>query len=135
MGIVSHEQELSARTAVNLIRIISASFAPLKSGASVDVTQQMQDSKDHRGESLAIGFPLAMDKGRADVMSLLCPGSVHLRRLGLLAGAVEILVWGLSAKGAVGSVMVVEVSEGIDAFIERLEAMRQVVAGVELVAP
>ena len=58
-----------------------------------------------------------------------------MRRLGLLAGAVEILAWGLSAKSAVGSVMVVEVGKGIDMFVEGIEAMRQVVAGVEFVSP
>ena len=47
------------------------------------------------------------------------------------AGAFEILVWGLSAKGAVGSVVVLEVGEGIDALIEGIEPMRQVVAGTE----
>src|SRR5690606_16452228 len=45
--------------------------------------------------------------------SRICPGSVHLRRLGLLAREVEILAWGSPAKRAVGSVVVVEMGEGI----------------------
>jgi hypothetical protein len=47
----------------------------------------------------------------------------------------EILVWGLAAKCAVGSVVVVEVSEGIDVLVEAVETIGQVVAGVALVAP
>ena len=33
------------------------------------------------------------------------------------------------------AVVVVEVGEGVDAFVQAIEAMREVVAGVELVAP
>jgi hypothetical protein len=64
-----------------------------------------------------------------------CPGSVHMRRVGLAARAIEILVWSLPAKSAVGPVMVIEVGEGVDVLIEAIEAVREVVTGIELVAP
>ena len=61
-----------------------------------------------------------------------CPGSVHLRRRGDLARPVEILGWCLSAKGAVGPVVVVEMGEGIDVLVEAIEVVGQVMACVEL---
>jgi hypothetical protein len=44
----------------------------------------------------------------------------------------EVLRWGYSSKGAVGSVVVIEVLEGVDALGD---VERQVGAGVELVSP
>src|SRR5262249_60051301 len=58
-----------------------------------------------------------------------------MRRRVRLARSDEILVWGLSGKGAVWSVVVVDVGEVIDVLIEAVEALRQVVAGIELVTP
>ena len=58
-----------------------------------------------------------------------------MRRRVLLACTVEILVWCLSAKSAVWPMVVVEMGEGIDAVVEPIEPMRQVMAGIEFVAP
>ena len=65
-----------------------------------------------------------------------CARSGHMRDGGLvgLAGC-KVLCWRFSAKGAVGSVGVVAVLEGIDEWIEVLDTGWQVVDGVELVAP
>jgi hypothetical protein len=43
-----------------------------------------------------------------------------------VAAGCEILVWGFAANGPVRSVVIVEMGEGIDVFIEPIEAMRKV---------
>jgi hypothetical protein len=59
-----------------------------------------------------------------------------MRRLGLRGSELgEVLGWGASGKGAVGAVVVVEMLEGLDVGGELLEGERQLMAGVELVAP
>ncbi len=47
----------------------------------------------------------------------------------------EVLGWGFSCKGGVGSVVVVEVLEGVDHFGDFVDAHWEIGAGVELVAP
>ncbi len=59
-----------------------------------------------------------------------------MRRLGVSgADGGEVLGWSEVAKGLVRSVMIESVGEGIDAGLEAVEAVREVVAGVELVSP
>jgi hypothetical protein len=58
-----------------------------------------------------------------------------MRLLGLRVEAFEILWWGEVAKGLVGSVVVVSVGEGVDEGPELVDAVGQVVGGVELVSP
>jgi hypothetical protein len=65
-----------------------------------------------------------------------CPGSGQMRRRGFAdAEGLEILFWGFAAKGIMGSVVVEPVSEGVDEGLQFVDAVRQVVACVELVAP
>jgi len=47
----------------------------------------------------------------------------------------EVLGWGFSCKGCVGSVVVVEVLEGADHLGDFVDARWEIGAGVELVAP
>ena len=47
----------------------------------------------------------------------------------------EVFGWGLSGKGSVGSVVVVEVLEGVDQLADLVDAQWQIDAGVELVSP
>ena len=47
----------------------------------------------------------------------------------------EILRWGEVAKGLVGSVVIISVGEGVDEGLELIDAIGQVVGGVEFVAP
>jgi hypothetical protein len=48
---------------------------------------------------------------------------------------VEILAGGFAAKCAVGPVIIGEASEGVDALVDAIEPVREVMAGVELVSP
>lgn len=52
-----------------------------------------------------------------------------------LAESLDILCHGLSAKSAVGPVMVESVSEGVDEGTQLVEAGGQAVSRIELVAP
>jgi hypothetical protein len=47
----------------------------------------------------------------------------------------KVAEWGFSAKASVWSVMVVEVLEAVEDWIDRLHGSRQVVDGVEFVSP
>ena len=58
-----------------------------------------------------------------------------MRRRGLSAETTEILFGGDVAKGLVGSVVVVSMSEGVDEGLELVDSMGQLVGGVELVSP
>ena len=58
-----------------------------------------------------------------------------MRRLGLCAEAFEILGWAEIAKGPVGSLVVVAVGEGVDGGLQFFDTGRQVISGVELLAP
>ena len=65
-----------------------------------------------------------------------CPRSVHMRggaSSGLAGG--KVLGGRLSAKGSVGTMSIVSVLEGLDEGIQLIETVRQVVDGIELVAP
>src|SRR2546430_2688071 len=90
-------------------------------------------------QSMAVSCPAA-NAGRAwhdlALVSTLCPRSGHMREGGLvgLAGC-KVLFGCFSAKGSVGSVGVVAMLEGVDEWVEVLDAGWQVVDGVELVAP
>jgi hypothetical protein len=65
-----------------------------------------------------------------------CPGSGHMRRGGISAAeGAEILGWRLAVEGVVRPVVVEAVREGVDEGLQLVEAVRQVVAGVELVSP
>jgi hypothetical protein len=44
-----------------------------------------------------------------------------MRRLGLLAREGGIRAWGFAAKGTVGSVVVVEMGEGVDVLVQAIE--------------
>jgi hypothetical protein len=58
-----------------------------------------------------------------------------MRRAGLEAEGLEILCWGSVAKGLVGPVVVEAVGEGVDEGLQLVDAVRQVVGGVEFVSP
>jgi len=59
-----------------------------------------------------------------------------MRRAGLFGCSLcKVSGWGYSAKGSVWSVMVVEVLEPVEDWIERLDGSGQVVDGVEFVSP
>ena len=65
-----------------------------------------------------------------------CPRSRHMRRRGLLARVIlEVLDRGQSGKGSVGSVVVIEVLEGIDLLGDFVDAVGEFDAGIELVSP
>jgi hypothetical protein len=57
------------------------------------------------------------------------------RRRIAFAESLEILRRRLSAKGVVRSAVVEPVGEGVDEGLQFVDAMRQVIGGVELVAP
>src|SRR3972149_9863465 len=58
-----------------------------------------------------------------------------MRRLGLRAEGFEILGRGFAVEGIVWPVVVVSMGEGIEEGLQPVEAMRQVVGGIELVSP
>src|SRR5580700_3049839 len=58
-----------------------------------------------------------------------------MRRLGRDAEGFEILRRGSIAKGLVRSVVIEAVGEGVDEGLQLVDAVRQVVGGVELVSP
>src|SRR5271166_5098737 len=66
----------------------------------------------------------------------LCPGSGHVGRGSFVGSAdSEVLGWGFSCKGCVGSVVVIEVLEGLDHLGDFVDSHWQVGAGIELIAP
>ena len=56
-------------------------------------------------------------------------------RRGRRAEGLEILGWGSAVQGVVWADVIEAVSEGVDEGLQLVEAGRQVVAGVEFVAP
>jgi hypothetical protein len=57
-------------------------------------------------------------------------------RVGLIGcSMLKVVGWGSSAKGSVWSVMVIEVLEGVEDWIDRFDGSGQVVDGVEFVSP
>ena len=64
-----------------------------------------------------------------------CLDSPHMR-LGRLAGSgFDVLGWGLSCKGSVWSVVVVEMGEAVDERLDLVDRVGDFVDGVEFVAP
>src|SRR5205807_4436931 len=68
-------------------------------------------------------------------MSSLCASSHQMGRRGLRAAGFEILCGGQVAKGLVGPVVIISVGEGVDEELELIDAVWQVVCGVEFVSP
>jgi hypothetical protein len=63
------------------------------------------------------------------------PGSGHMRRRGSRADSVEILGWGSAVEGVVRPVMIEAMGEGVDEGLQLVDAVGQVVGGVELISP
>src|SRR5271166_6191304 len=74
---------------------------------------------------LCSSIPEASKKSRP------CPGSGHVGRGSFVGSAdSEVLGWGFSCKGCVGSVVVIEVLEGLDHLGDFVDSHWQVGAGI-----
>ena len=82
----------------------------------------------------ASGRPLANERGR-DYAAASSRASRCASRRGLRAAGFEILCGGQVAKGLVGPVVIISVGEGVDEELELIDAVWQVVCGVEFVSP
>lgn len=58
-----------------------------------------------------------------------------MRRRGCRAEGLEILGWRPAVESIVGTIVIEAVGEGVDERLELVDAIGQVVAGIELVAP
>src|SRR2546423_7147802 len=64
-----------------------------------------------------------------------CPGSAHMGLGGLRADGLEILGGSLSVESIVWSDMIEAIGEGIDPSLQFVDVERQVVTGIEFIAP
>src|ERR1700684_2304787 len=72
---------------------------------------------------------------RENLKSRMCAGSVHMGLRGLLAEGSEILRRSSIAKCLMGPVVIEAVGEGIDEWLQLVEAIGQIGGVIELVGP